>query len=90
MLVARRGSRSLKYHFRFTRTHPGLRIEVARGGLTVVSAAQSTDGSLKAVALPEILVRKIEQAPAELLAELDPPRGTAPAVADLVKRVSVP
>jgi YbgC/YbaW family acyl-CoA thioester hydrolase len=67
LLVARKSSRTLSYHFRFSRHQGGVWAEVARGVLTVVCAARQADGSLKAVPLPERMAEKIQVAPESLL-----------------------
>lgn len=73
LLVERKGSRSLTYQFRFYRQNGSAPQLVARGRLTAVCVARRKDRSMKAVTLPPALARKIEVAPAELLAEGLPP-----------------
>ena len=74
--------RSLTYQFRFYRLNDSAHQQVARGRLTAVCAARQKDGSMKAVPLPTGLVEKIQEAPAQLLAEgsrsktAPAPRGT--------------
>lgn len=65
LLVEKKGARSLTYQVRFVRLNGG-ELEVARARLVVV-CAQRQEGKLKAVRLPEIIARHIEQAPAHLL-----------------------
>src|SRR5215472_1449184 len=69
VLVQRKGSRSLTYQFRFWRGKGSAAKEVARGSVTAVCAARQADGSFKAVAIPQVIADKIEQAPSHLLAE---------------------
>ena len=82
LLVEKKGTRSLTYQFRFYRLNDAARQQVAQGRLTAVCAERRTDGSMKAVPLPTVLAEKIQEAPAELLAEgsrgktVQGPRGT--------------
>lgn len=69
LLVERKGGRSLTYQFRFSRLNEPAPREVARGRLTVVSAARQEDNSLKAVPLPKMLAEAIQEAPAELVSD---------------------
>jgi acyl-CoA thioester hydrolase len=72
LLVEKKGTCSLTYRFRFHRLNGPRRNEVARGRLTVVSAARSKDGSLKAVRLPREIASKIQPAPPHMLAAEGP------------------
>jgi acyl-CoA thioester hydrolase len=63
LLVRKKGTRSLTYEFRFHRLNGPQPEEVARGKMTVVSAARQADGSLAAVPLPTRIAARIEQAP---------------------------
>jgi YbgC/YbaW family acyl-CoA thioester hydrolase len=80
LLVEKKGARSLTYQFRFYRLNDT--VQVARGRLTAVCAERREDGSMKAVPLPTVLAEKIQEAPAQLLAEgsrsktAPAPRGT--------------
>jgi YbgC/YbaW family acyl-CoA thioester hydrolase len=82
LLVEKKGTRSLTYQFRFYRLNDSGQQQVARGRLTAVCAERRKDGSMKAVPLPTGLVEKIQEAPAQLLAEgsrsktCPAPRGT--------------
>jgi acyl-CoA thioester hydrolase len=67
LLVARKSRRTLGYHFRFSRKEGDVWREVAHGILTVVCASRQPDGTLKAAALPSLLVDKIQVAPEALL-----------------------
>jgi acyl-CoA thioester hydrolase len=67
LLVERKGKCSLTYQFRFQRLNGGPPQTVAHGRLVVACAARQADGSLKAVALPEQIANKIEEAPQEKL-----------------------
>jgi acyl-CoA thioester hydrolase len=67
LLVERKGSRSLTYQFRFFRPSASGAQLAARGKVTAVCAARQKDGSFKAVALPEALARRIDEAPKEAL-----------------------
>lgn len=67
LLVEKKGNRSLTYQFRFRRLNESPSREVARGRLTVVSAARQEDGSLKAAPLPKVLTEAIQVAPAALV-----------------------
>jgi acyl-CoA thioester hydrolase len=69
LLVERKGRRSLTYQFRFRRLNGSDSQEVARGRMTVASVELKPDGTLKAVALPQAVADKIEQAPAHLLGD---------------------
>ena len=75
LLVEKKGTRSLTYQFRFYRVEDGALQPVARGRLTAVCVARRKDRSLKAVMLPPALARKIQVAPARLLAEGPPLAG---------------
>jgi acyl-CoA thioester hydrolase len=68
LLVEKKGRRSLTYQFRFLRLSQSPPLEVARGKLTVASAARQPDGSLKSVSLPKEIADRIEQAPSAMLA----------------------
>jgi acyl-CoA thioesterase FadM len=82
LLVEKKGTRSLTYQFRFYRLNDTVQQQVARGRLTAVCAERREDGSMKAVPLPTVLTEKIQEAPAQLLAEgsrsktAPAPRGT--------------
>jgi acyl-CoA thioester hydrolase len=67
LLVRRKGARSLTYEFCFQRLNGPQPEVVARGKMTVVSAARQADGSLAAVPLPKQIAAKIEQAPRRIL-----------------------
>jgi len=67
LLVEKKGTRSLTYQFRFYRLNDT--VQVARGRLTAVCAERREDGSMKAVPLPSVLAEKIQEAPAQVLAE---------------------
>jgi YbgC/YbaW family acyl-CoA thioester hydrolase len=69
LLVERKGRRSLTYQFRFSRLDGSGAVEVARGRLTVASVERQADGGMKAVPLPEVIADKIQQAPADILAD---------------------
>jgi YbgC/YbaW family acyl-CoA thioester hydrolase len=66
LLVERKGTRSITYQVRFVRLTGPEQCEVARARLVVV-CAQRQDGRLKAVKIPEMIARHIEQAPGNLL-----------------------
>jgi len=67
LVVARKTTRSLEYHFRFRR-RAGKRSEaVARGSFTVVCARRRPDGSLRAAPLPKVISDRIRVAPKALL-----------------------
>ncbi|HVM48363.1 MAG TPA: thioesterase family protein [Candidatus Acidoferrum sp.] len=68
LLVERKSRRSLTYQFRFRRLNGSAPGEVACGRVTVVSAERQSDGTMKAVALPEAISGRIEAAPASILA----------------------
>jgi YbgC/YbaW family acyl-CoA thioester hydrolase len=65
LLVEKKSSRSLAYQFRFSRVQQSL--EIARGKLVVACAEKQNDGSLKAVALPDVIAHKIHEAPQSVL-----------------------
>ena len=67
LLVERKGRCSLTYQFRFSRVTSSSIQEVARGRLTVASAARQPDGSFKAVPLPKAIAAQIQQAPPHVL-----------------------
>jgi YbgC/YbaW family acyl-CoA thioester hydrolase len=67
LLVARKSTRSLVYQFRFSRLNESR--EVARGKLAIACAEKQSDGSLKAVSLPDAIAQKIQEAPQSLLHE---------------------
>jgi len=69
LLVERKGRRSLTYQFRFSRLDGSGAVEVARGRLTVASVERQADGAMKAVPLPQVIADKIQQAPADVLAD---------------------
>ena len=79
LLVEKKSTRSLTYQFRFCRLNNNAQQQVARGRLTAVCAERREDGSMKAVPLPTVLAEKIQEAPAELLAE-GPRSKSAPAL----------
>ena len=68
LLVERKGKRSLTYQFRFFRLNGSSPQEVARGRVTAASVELKADGTLQAVPLPKWIADKIQEAPAELLA----------------------
>jgi acyl-CoA thioester hydrolase len=68
LLVERKGTGSLTYQFRFCRADDHIQ-EVARGRLVLACASRQENGSLKPVPLPKALADKIQQAPAQILAE---------------------
>ncbi len=80
LLVEKKGRRSLTYQFRFSRMNGSHPQEVARGRLTVACVNRQSDGSFKAVPLPEVIADKIQQAPARLLADGRPPGPTPTAL----------
>jgi YbgC/YbaW family acyl-CoA thioester hydrolase len=69
LLVERKGQRSLTYQFRFCRLGGAAPEEVARGRLTVASVERQADGGMKSVPLPKAITSKIQQAPAQVLAD---------------------
>ena len=69
LLVERKGRRSLTYQFRFSRLNGSGSQEVARGRLTVASVKRQADGVMEAVPLPKVIADKIQQAPADVLAD---------------------
>jgi YbgC/YbaW family acyl-CoA thioester hydrolase len=68
LLVEKKATRSLTYQFRFFKLNGGPSIEVARGRIVAVCAARQPDGTMKAVPLPETFANKLQEAPANLLA----------------------
>ena len=80
LLVRKKTTRSLTYEFRFHRLNGPQPAEVARGKITVVSAARRADGTLAAVPLPARIAGRIEQAPRRSLTR-QPLRSKRPAVA---------
>ena len=69
LLVEKKSRRSLTYQFRFRQLNGSSPQEVARGRLTVVCVERQSDGSLKAVALPDPIADRIEVAPQGVLAD---------------------
>ena len=69
LLVERKSTRSLTYQFRFRRLNGSGSEEVARGRLTVASVERQSDGTLKAVPLPQAIADKIQQAPEQMLGD---------------------
>lgn len=67
LLVEKKTKRSIAYQMRFSRLSDSGSEEVARGKLIVVCARREANGTLKAVALPEQISSRIQQAPEELL-----------------------
>jgi acyl-CoA thioester hydrolase len=78
LLVRKKSTRSLTYEFRFYCLNGAHQEAVARGRLTVVSAARRKDGSLKAVPLPQDIASKIQQAPQPGLPAEGPPSRRRP------------
>jgi YbgC/YbaW family acyl-CoA thioester hydrolase len=69
LLVAEVRTRSIRYAFRFCKNEGNQRVEVARGQVVTVSAALDRHtGKMGAVPIPEAVRAKIEQAPADLVA----------------------
>ncbi len=69
LLVAEVRTRSIRYAFRFWKSEGGERVEVARGQVVTVAAAlDRRTGKMGAVPIPQAVRAKIEQAPAELVA----------------------
>jgi len=70
LLVREKRSRVLSYFFRFSKVdEKGQNPKpLATGLVTVVCVAHHPDGRMEAVPIPEALAKKIEVAPAELLA----------------------
>jgi len=68
LLVEKKATRSLTYQFRFFKLNGGPSLEVARGRIVAVCAARQPDGTMKAVPLPETFASKLQEAPANLLA----------------------
>ena len=69
LLVAEVRTRSIRYAFRFWKNESGDRVEVARGQVVTVAAALDRHtGKMGAVPIPEAVRAKIEQAPADLVA----------------------
>lgn len=60
MRVVEKRSKSLGYEFRFFKLGGAEPEEVARGRLTVVCVAHHSDGTMKAVPIPEEIARSIE------------------------------
>ncbi len=61
--------RSIDYQFRIFRMNPdGTRTQAAKGSLTTVLAELTDSGELRAVELPDSLLKRITAAPAEALA----------------------
>jgi acyl-CoA thioester hydrolase len=74
MLVEKKGSRSLTFHFRFYRLGTQAPVLAARGRLVVVSVKRQKNGGFRAVPLPRVVADKIQVAPAELLNSNSPPQ----------------
>jgi YbgC/YbaW family acyl-CoA thioester hydrolase len=66
LLVARKGTKSISYQFRFSRLN-GEREEVARGLVTIVCVAHHKDGSMSSVPIPTEIAGRIEPAPEGLM-----------------------
>jgi len=66
LLVARKGSKSITYQFRFRRNN-GEAVEVARGLVTIVCVAYQPDGSMMSAPIPKEIADQIEQAPPAML-----------------------
>jgi len=77
LLVERKGRCSLTYQFRFNRVTDSSTVEVARGRLTVASAARQPDGSFKAVPLPKGIADQIQQAPPQMLLDAFPSKANS-------------
>ena len=67
LLVEKKGNRSITYQFRFYKANEEQ--EVARGRVIVACAECGPDGGLKGAPLPKELAEKLEEAPAEVLAQ---------------------
>ncbi len=67
LMVTAKRPKVLTYLFRFNKLDGDTRIEVARGSLTVVCVAHSTDGGMASVNMPADIFERIQIAPPELL-----------------------
>ena len=67
LLVSEKKSKALSYIFRFYKINTSPKVEVARGGLTVVCVRRRRDGTMVACNIPPLVARKIQVAPAKLL-----------------------
>lgn len=68
LLVRERRARSIVYEFVVRKMNGPSPSEVARGGLTVACVQKDAEtGTMRAVPIPDAIVRLIEPAPAELL-----------------------
>ena len=67
LLVSEKKSKALSYIFRFRKLNATPSVEVARGALTVVCVRHRRNGTMTAYAIPPLIARKIQVAPAKLL-----------------------
>ncbi len=67
LLVSEKKSKALSYLFKFRKLNASPPVEVARGALTVVCVRHRPDGTMAACAMPPVVARKIQVAPANLL-----------------------
>ena len=68
LLVTEKKSKTLSLQFRFRKLQGDFSEEVARGTLIIACVIHGSDGSMKAIPIPEEIAQKIEVAPAEMLA----------------------
>ena len=67
LLVAKKGSKSITYQFRFRKLNEEPAMEVARGLITIVCVSHGKDGKMSSTPIPPEIGSLIEEAPAELL-----------------------
>jgi acyl-CoA thioester hydrolase len=69
LLVEKKGTRSITYRFRFYRQRGAELIPAAEGRVILVCARRTVNGTLKAVPLPEVLAKQLQEAPSGLLSD---------------------